>query len=138
MEPPSAQARGAPEVSEAARAVTAITKMASAAPHAPPAPAGAPPHAPQPGSSHAANAGGVTPQQGTSDSSQDEAEPSLKYEPLGGDISREVVGGGGAAPSGDSITCLCVSEKFLALGTARGKVHILDYCANQVRRVFRW
>lgn len=61
------------------------------------------------------------------------AEPSLKYEVLAGDLVRTVVGGTGAAPPTDSITCLHASARFIAVGTKTGKVHILDYAANLVR-----
>ena len=32
----------------------------------------------------------------------------------------------------NAATCLCVSDKILALGTSSGKVHILDYSGNEV------
>jgi hypothetical protein len=53
-------------------------------------------------------------------------EPQLKYERLGGDV--------GSILSGDSASCLKASEKILALGTATGVIHILDYSGNEVRR----
>ena len=53
-------------------------------------------------------------------------EPHLKYEGLGGDVSS-------ITASGDEVTCLCLSDKILAVGTARGNVHVLDYSGNEVR-----
>ena len=53
-------------------------------------------------------------------------EPQLKYERLGGDVKSILTGA--------SATCLCLSEKVLALGTSAGAVHILDYSGNEVRR----
>lgn len=53
-------------------------------------------------------------------------EPHLKYEGLGGDVSN-------ITASGDEVTCLCLSDKILAVGTARGNVHVLDYSGNEVR-----
>ena len=32
-------------------------------------------------------------------------------------------------------TCLTVSDKMLALGTAAGSVHLLDYGGNEVHRL---
>lgn len=64
---------------------------------------------------------------------EDESEPSLKYEALTGDLVREVVGGTGAAPPTDGISCLHPSARFLVVGTTSGKVHILDYAGNLVR-----
>lgn len=57
-----------------------------------------------------------------------EREPRLKYESLGGDVT-------GITSSGDEITCLCLSDKILAIGTAKGNVHVLDYSGNQVHVV---
>lgn len=53
-----------------------------------------------------------------------EVEPQLKYEELGGDV-REIL-------NGDRATCLKLSEKILALGTEKGRVHVLDYSGNEV------
>ena len=55
-----------------------------------------------------------------------EREPRLRYESLGGDVT-------GITSSGDEITCLCLSDKILAIGTEKGNVHVLDYSGNQVR-----
>ena len=54
----------------------------------------------------------------------DEEEPRLKYQRL-------------EADTGDLLleteaSCLCVSEKMLALGTRDGSVHLLDYDGNEV------
>ncbi len=54
------------------------------------------------------------------------SEPILKFAGLGGDVE-------GLAKEG--ITCLCLSSKILALGTARGSVHVLDYEGNEIRRL---
>jgi hypothetical protein len=54
-----------------------------------------------------------------------EEEPRLKYQRLGSDVA-ELLGKNAA-------TCLCVSDKILALGTHSGTVHVLDYSGNEVR-----
>jgi len=54
----------------------------------------------------------------------DELEPQLKYERLGCDVKTIL--------QGTAATCLCLSEKVLALGTAAGGIHILDYSGNEV------
>lgn len=54
----------------------------------------------------------------------DELEPQLKYERLGADVKSIL--------SDASATCLCLSEKVLALGTSAGTIHILDYSGNEV------
>lgn len=51
-------------------------------------------------------------------------EPCLKYELLGGDLSSIL--------ASTSATALAVSDKLLALGTAAGSIHILDFEGNQV------
>ncbi len=53
-----------------------------------------------------------------------EEEPRLKYQRLGSDVVD--LWGKNAA------TCLCVSDKILALGTHSGTVHVLDYNGNEV------
>lgn len=53
-----------------------------------------------------------------------EEEPRLKYQRLGSDVG-ELLGRNAA-------TCLCVSDKILALGTHSGTVHVLDYNGNEV------
>ncbi|KXZ53112.1 hypothetical protein GPECTOR_7g1002 [Gonium pectorale] len=58
-------------------------------------------------------------------SPDEEPEPQLKYELLGGDV-REIL-------SKEQITCMTLSEKIVALGTEQGNVHVLDYSGNQVR-----
>ena len=60
----------------------------------------------------------------TTSSIPDEEEPRLKYQRL-------------EADTGDLLleteaSCLCVSEKMLALGTRDGSVHLLDYDGNEV------
>jgi hypothetical protein len=54
----------------------------------------------------------------------DELEPQLKYERLGADV-KDIL-------QHTSATCLCLSEKVLALGTSSGNIHILDYSGNEV------
>ena len=53
-----------------------------------------------------------------------ELEPQLRYERLGADV-KEIL-------KTASATCLCLSEKILALGTSAGAVHVLDYAGNEV------
>ena len=55
-----------------------------------------------------------------------EEEPRLKYQRMGSDVA-DLLGRNAA-------TCLCVSDKILALGTHSGTVHVLDYNGNEVRR----
>ena len=59
-----------------------------------------------------------------SDEDGDELEPQLRYERLGADV-KEIL-------KTASATCLCLSEKILALGTSGGNVHVLDYAGNEV------
>ena len=63
-------------------------------------------------------------QQATELGDAEEEEPRLKYQRLGSDVT-ELLGKNAA-------TCLCVSDKILALGTSSGTVHILDYSGNEV------
>ncbi len=56
-----------------------------------------------------------------------EDEPRLKYSRLGSSVP-EIL-------ERDSATCLCVSDKLLALGTRCGRVFVLDYDGNEVRGV---
>ncbi|KAG1680753.1 hypothetical protein FOA52_008086 [Chlamydomonas sp. UWO 241] len=56
-----------------------------------------------------------------------EEEPQLKYKELGGDVH--------SITESDSVTCLCLSDKILALGTEQGNVHVLDYSGDEVRRL---
>ncbi len=53
-------------------------------------------------------------------------EPQLKFEALHGDLDRIL--------QDETISCLCLSDKILALGTEEGRVHVLDYCGNQVSK----
>lgn len=55
-----------------------------------------------------------------------EEEPRLKFSNLNGDVPSIL--------SHDAATCLCVSDKVVALGTAGGAVHLLDYDGNEVGR----
>ncbi len=57
----------------------------------------------------------------------EEQEPQLKYLPLTGDVPSIL--------RREKVTCLCLSDKILALGTDLGSVHVLDYQGNQVRGV---
>lgn len=54
----------------------------------------------------------------------DEQEPQLKYKQLGADVPSIL--------ASDQVTCLCLSDKILALGTSKGRVHVLDYSGNEV------
>jgi vacuolar protein sorting-associated protein 41 len=53
-------------------------------------------------------------------------EPQLKYRPLGEDVA--------IITARDRVTCLCLSDKILAIGTAEGNVHVLDYSGDQAGR----
>lgn len=67
------------------------------------------------------------PEETASESAQapvDDLEPQLKYERLGADVKSIL--------RDASATCLCLSEKVLALGTSTGSIHILDYSGNEV------
>ena len=55
----------------------------------------------------------------------EEREPQLKYEALGADVKTVL--------SKERVSCMCLSDKILALGTEAGRVHILDYSGNSVR-----
>lgn len=55
---------------------------------------------------------------------EDEEEPRLKYQRLGSSVTELLVQ--------TSATCLCVSDKILALGTLEGSVHVLDITGNEV------
>lgn len=52
-------------------------------------------------------------------------EPQLKYEELAGDVQ--------GITSASRVTCLCLSDKILAIGTQDGSVHVLDYSGHEVR-----
>jgi len=56
-----------------------------------------------------------------------EPEPRLSYDLFGGDVA--------AILGRDSATCLCVSDKLLALGTQSGAVYLLDYEGDKVIRL---
>jgi hypothetical protein len=51
-------------------------------------------------------------------------EPQLKYNKLGGDVPNIL--------ETQQVSCLCLSDKILALGTDDGRVHVLDYEGNEV------
>lgn len=53
-----------------------------------------------------------------------EEEPRLKYQRLEGDVPHVL--------RAQAAARLCVSDKLLALGTASGSVHLLDYAGNEV------
>ena len=55
---------------------------------------------------------------------EDEEEPRLKYQRLSADIALIL--------SGNAASCLCVSDKLLALGVHDGTVHVLDIAGNEV------
>ena len=56
----------------------------------------------------------------------EEHEPRLKYHRLGADAEAD------SLLAEDAATCLCVSDKLLALGTKSGTVLILDYSGDKV------
>mmetsp|Transcript_22795 Transcript_22795/g.49963 ORF Transcript_22795/g.49963 Transcript_22795/m.49963 type:complete len:111 (+) Transcript_22795:110-442(+) len=58
---------------------------------------------------------------------QTKKEPQLRYEHLGSDVQNIL--------AHDKVTCLCLSDKILALGTELGRIHLLDYSGNEVRRL---
>eukprot|EP00884_Botryococcus_braunii_P013195 jgi/Botrbrau1/21877/Bobra.0249s0007.1 len=58
---------------------------------------------------------------------EEEEEPRLKYQRLGASVTELLVQ--------TSATCLCVSDKILALGTLEGSVHVLDITGNEVKRL---
>ena len=51
--------------------------------------------------------------------------PTLKYQRLGASAS-EIL-------AKDAATCVCAHDKFLALGTRAGAVHVLDVGGNEIR-----
>ncbi|CAM8892626.1 unnamed protein product [Rhodiola kirilowii] len=56
---------------------------------------------------------------------EDEDEPRLKYQRLGGSIPSLL--------TNDAASCVAVAERMIALGTHDGIVHILDFLGNQVK-----
>ncbi|XP_074358224.1 vacuolar protein sorting-associated protein 41 homolog isoform X2 [Apium graveolens] len=56
---------------------------------------------------------------------QDEEEPRLKYQRMGGSVPSLL--------SNDAATCLAVAQRMIALGTRNGFIHILDFLGNQVK-----
>jgi WD40 repeat protein len=58
------------------------------------------------------------------DGGEPEYEPQLKYNKLGGDVPNIL--------ETQQVSCLCLSDKILALGTEDGRVHVLDYEGNEV------
>lgn len=58
------------------------------------------------------------------DDGEGEEEPRLKYQRLGASVTDLF--------STTAATCLCVSDKILALGTLEGSVHVLDVSGNEV------
>ena len=61
---------------------------------------------------------------GNPQASSVEPEPRLKYQGFDGDLPTLL--------RSQEATRLCVSDKILALGTATGSVHLLDYSGNEV------
>ena len=58
---------------------------------------------------------------------EEEEEPRLKYQRLGSSVT-EIL-------QQDAASCLCVSDKLLAMGTHDGTIHVLDYAGNEVSAV---
>ncbi len=50
-------------------------------------------------------------------------EPQLKYESLGGNV-KDII-------ASAEVSCLCLSDKILAIGTSKGNVHVLDYSGDE-------
>jgi hypothetical protein len=83
------------------------------------------------GGSIAADAGGAADAAaGDAAAGGEEPEPQLKYERLGCDVKGLL--------AGTAATCLALSDKVLALGTAAGSIHILDYSGNEVGACSGW
>ena len=55
---------------------------------------------------------------------EDESEPRLSYAHFGADVPNIL--------ARNPATCLCVSDKLLAMGTQSGAVYLLDYDGNKV------
>ena len=55
---------------------------------------------------------------------EEEEEPRLKYQRLSADVA-EIL-------SGNAASCLCVSDKLIALGVHDGTVHVLDIAGDEV------
>ena len=54
----------------------------------------------------------------------EDAQPQLKYQRLGADVTHIC--------AREEASCLCVTSKVLALGTASGSLHILDVSGDEV------
>lgn len=54
----------------------------------------------------------------------EEEEPRLKYQRLGSSVTDIL--------QQDASSCLCVTDKLLAMGTHDGTIHVLDYAGNEV------
>lgn len=61
---------------------------------------------------------------------EEEEEPRLKYQRVGSSVT-EVL-------RQDAASCLCVSDKLLALGTHDGTIHVLDFAGNEVTYTNFW
>lgn len=61
------------------------------------------------------------------DEEEEEEEPRLKYQRLSADVA-EIL-------AGNAASCLCVSDKLLALGTHDGTLHVLDINGNEVHTI---
>ncbi|KAK9689968.1 hypothetical protein RND81_09G094900 [Saponaria officinalis] len=61
------------------------------------------------------------------DGEDEEDEPKLKYQRMGGSLSSLL--------ANDAATCVAVAERMIALGTHSGYVHILDFLGNQVKEL---
>lgn len=57
---------------------------------------------------------------------EEELEPTLKYQRLGGSCPSIL--------ARDAASCLAAHNKFMALGTVSGAVHVLDLAGNEIRR----
>lgn len=113
----SAAAASATSASSAAAAAAAAHAPAAAATAASTATAAA---------STAASASSAGSACSTASPPDDEIEPLVQYQRLGGSMQTIL--------SSDCASCLAVHSKFLALGTRSGAVHVLDLDGNEIRR----
>ncbi|KAI9031362.1 hypothetical protein DFJ74DRAFT_655418 [Hyaloraphidium curvatum] len=60
------------------------------------------------------------------DENDEDAEPLLKYSRLSGTL--------GNVLAKDNVSCICVSDRFLVVGTHGGHIHILDLTGNDIKR----
>eukprot|EP01088_Endostelium_zonatum_P016114 TRINITY_DN4223_c0_g1_i1.p1 TRINITY_DN4223_c0_g1~~TRINITY_DN4223_c0_g1_i1.p1 ORF type:complete len:1005 (-),score=309.56 TRINITY_DN4223_c0_g1_i1:127-3141(-) len=59
---------------------------------------------------------------------EEEDEPKLKYQRLGADVLKIL--------KEESASCLQVHERFLVLGTTEGRIYLLDFNGDQIKKIF--